>query len=111
MKKAILYSSVITAVIALALGASARAADPAPTTITLKEMHCMGCAKSCAKHLYAIPGVEKVTANIEAKMLTITPKPRTVLSPRSLWEAVEKGGKEPVKVKGPSGTFTAKPKQ
>ncbi len=110
MKKALLFSFAI-AIAAIASGATAYAADPEPTTITLKEMHCMGCAKSCATHLYAVAGVDKVAANIEAKTLTITPKARTVLSPRALWEAVEKGGKEPVKVKGPSGAFTAKPKQ
>ncbi len=50
-----------------------------------------------------------VQANVEAKTATVTRKPQTALSPRALWEAVEKAGKQPMKLEGPNGTFTAKP--
>jgi Cu+-exporting ATPase len=62
-----------------------------------------------ADQLYKVPGVAKVETNIEAKMMFVTPKPAVVLSPRALWEAIEKASKVPVKLEGPSGTFAAKP--
>lgn len=51
----------------------------------------------------------KVEANVKAKTLTVTPKPQAVVSPRALWETVEKNNDKPLKIEGPSGTFTAKP--
>jgi hypothetical protein len=35
--------------------------------------------------------------------------PEAVLSPRGLWEALEKIEKPPTRLEGPSGVFTAKP--
>lgn len=110
MKNSIRLFAVLATVAVLVLGNSAHAAEPQPTTITVSDIHCMGCAKTCAKHLYEIAGVAKVAANIEAKTLTITPTAQAVVSPRALWEAVEKAGKVPVKIQGPSGTFAVKPK-
>jgi hypothetical protein len=42
--------------------------------------------------------------------MTIKPKARKTLSPKELWEAVERAGKKPGKLTGPNGTFEAKPK-
>jgi hypothetical protein len=33
--------------------------------------------------------------SVEARTLKVTPKPGAALSPKALWEAVEKGGKDP----------------
>jgi Cu+-exporting ATPase len=73
-------------------------------------MHCQGCANSIAAKLSDVPGVASVKSDVQAKVTVVTPRPQTVLSPRALWEAVEKAGKQPAKLEGPSGTFTDKPK-
>ena len=48
--------------------------------------------------------------DIKAKLLIVMPKQGAVMSPRSLWEAVDKAGYEPTKLEGPGGSFTTKPK-
>ncbi len=92
------------------LGSALWAQNPTATTITVPDMHCMGCAKKMANQLYQVPGVAKVQANVEATTLTVTPKEQQAVSPRGLWEAIEKAGYRPRKLEGPSGTFTQKPK-
>jgi hypothetical protein len=49
--------------------------------------------------------------NVKSKVVVVTPKKNLGLSPLQLWEAIEKAGKEPVKLTGPGGTFTSKPKK
>lgn len=93
----------------LTLGNALWAADPMPTTITVPDMHCMGCAKKMANKLDAVPGVAQVQANVELTTLTVTPKVQQAPSPRALWEAVEKAGYKPSKLEGPGGTFVKKP--
>ncbi len=88
---------------------AAYAADPAPTTITVPGMHCGGCAKKIAAKLTAVVGVAKAEADVEAKTIKITPKANVVVSPKALWEAVEKAEQTPTKLEGPSGVFTKKP--
>jgi len=100
---------VVAVLAVLALGSVLWATNPAPTKITVPDMHCMGCAKKIAAKLYEVPGVAKVEANIEATTLTVTPKPQQAPSPKAMWEAVEKAGYKPTKLEGPSGTFTKKP--
>lgn len=104
------WSLALAALVSLALGTVAWAAEPAPTTITVPDMHCASCAKKLVAKLSEVAGVSKVQTDLDAKTATVTPMPRTVLSPRVLWEAVEKAGKQPTKLEGPGGTFTDKPK-
>lgn len=82
---------------------------PTKTTITLKVLSCEGCAKRVREKLSAVRGVGDVKTDLKTKSATVTPKLDEKLSPRQLWEAVEKSGKLPVKLHGPSGTFTSKP--
>lgn len=84
-------------------------ADPVPTKLTVPGLDCASCAKKAGDKLYAVPGVGDVKVDIKSKLLIATPKRGAALSPRSLWEAVEKAGYEPSKLEGPGGTFTAKP--
>jgi copper chaperone CopZ len=88
---------------------AADAADPAPTTITVPDMDCASCAKKVGGKVAEVPGVGKVEYSVETRIIKVTPKPGAVLSPRALWEAIEKGGKDPSKLEGPGGTFTKKP--
>lgn len=103
------WSMVLAALTVGMLGGGLRAAPPALTAITIPEMHCQGCAKKVAAQLYQVPGVAAVQADVQAKKLLVTPKEQALVSPRALWEAVEKAGKQPTRLEGPSGTFTAKP--
>lgn len=90
---------------------AASAADPAPTTITVPDMDCASCAKKVGGKVAEVPGVAKVEYNVEARTVKVTPKPGTALSPKALWEAVEKANQAPTKLEGPGGVFTAKPNQ
>ena len=85
-------------------------ANTIKTTITLQVLTCEGCAKNVAAELSEVPGVGGVKPDVKSKPATVTPKVNAILSPLQLWEAVEKAGKTPVKLTGPSGTFTSKPK-
>ncbi|MEO2090587.1 MAG: heavy metal-associated domain-containing protein [Gemmataceae bacterium] len=85
-------------------------AEPAPTKLTVPGLDCMSCAKKAGDKLYAVPGVGEVKVDIKAKVLIVTPKQGAAMSPRSLWEAVDKAGYEPTKLEGPAGSFTSKPK-
>lgn len=89
----------------------AAAASKTKTTITLKVLTCESCAKKLAAKLLKVRGVGKVKTNVKSKTAIVVPKGDATLSPLQLWEAVEKAGKVPVKLKGPSGTFTSKPKK
>jgi copper chaperone CopZ len=87
-----------------------RAADPKPTVITISNMHCDGCAKKVTDQLVTVVGVAKAEADVAAKTVKIIPKANATVSPKALWEAVEKADKTPTKLQGPGGTFTEKPK-
>ncbi len=84
---------------------------PAYTVITLEKMHCDGCAKRIAGKLYEVPGVEKIQVDVEKKLMWVHPKAGVQLSPRGLWEAVERGNDRTTKLHGPSGVFTSKPQK
>ena len=93
----------------MALAGGLRAADAVPTTITVEDMHCMGCAKKIAARLYKVPGVAAVKADMPASRLVIQSNPGQNPSPKAMGEAVEQAGYKPTKLDGAAGTFTAKP--
>lgn len=94
----------------LVLGIAVWAAPATPsTTITVPDMHCMGCAKKISAQLQQLPGVATIHYNVKATTLTVVPQPQRVPSPKGLWETVEKAGYKPTKLEGPNGTFTARP--
>jgi Cu+-exporting ATPase len=92
-----------------ALCLHAQAAELAPTKIKFASIHCKGCAKRLATRLKEVSGVAKVETDQPNATATVTPAPEKTLSPKALWEAAEKAKQKPVKLEGPSGTFTAKP--
>jgi len=91
--------------------AASEATPSTKTIITLKVLSCEGCAKRVREKLTSVSGVGNVKTNLKTKSATIIPDRNATLSPKLLWEAVEKAGKTPVKLIGPSGTFTSKPKK
>ena len=93
-----------------AMAGVSSAAEPQPTTITVKGMHCAGCAKKLVKQLKEIKGVKDVKAEVENEKLIVHSTLKRGPSGRAMWEAVEKAGYEPVKIAGPGGTFEEKPK-
>ena len=88
----------------------AHAADPPATTISVKGMHCQGCASKVASNLQAVKGVNKAEVDAAKAIAVVIAKDNAVPSPKALWEAVEKAGYAPTKLVGPAGTFTKKPK-
>ena len=93
------------------LGAFSATADAAPppqdTVVTFGEM-CGGCVKRINARLTTMPEIAGVKCDVATKSATVTPGTSGV-SPRVLWEALEEIGKTPVKLVGPTGTFTTKP--
>jgi copper chaperone CopZ len=90
---------------------AAIAADAKPTIITVSGMDCAGCAKKVTDKLNTVAGVAKAEADLAAKTVKVTAKANATLSPKALWEAVEKADKTPTKLEGPGGMFTEKPKK
>ncbi|MFO0809037.1 MAG: heavy metal-associated domain-containing protein [Gemmataceae bacterium] len=99
--------------------AAARAGDPpakAPLpppayTITVPGMHCAGCAKKLVDKLAELKYVARAEAFMDTKTIKVTPKPNLAVSPKELWETLEKGDQIPTKLETPTGTaYTAKPK-
>lgn len=93
------------------LGVEVLAVSPTPfTAIQVDDMHCADCAKKIASKLYSVPGVVEVRADVGKSVAYVVPQKDKSVSPKALWEAVEKAGFKPVKLEGPSGAFTKKPK-
>lgn len=80
------------------------------TVVTVDGDMCAGCVKKIKAVLSEVKGIAEVTGDSKAKRVTIVPAPAVDLSPRALWEAIEKAGKKPVLLAGPQGTFKSKPK-
>lgn len=101
-----------TALIAAALltfVGSLSAAEPAWTSIAVKDMCCAGCSQKIAARLYAVRGVKEVRVDMKSKTLFVAPQQSATLSPLAMWIAVEKAKDTPLLLKGPSGTFKKKP--
>jgi copper chaperone CopZ len=96
-------------VIASGLDVFAAAQTQNRTVVTVGEM-CGGCVKKINAKLDGFPGIATVQCDTRTKTVTITPTTNSVLSPRQLWDALDEIGKTPVKMVGPGGTFTSKPK-
>jgi len=79
------------------------------TVITIEDLDCPSCAKAVEKALAKVPGVDSVKTDVKTQTATVMPKADTKVSPRVLWEAVEKADFKPTKLEGPGGTFTDKP--
>ena len=88
---------------------SLQAAEPVMTTIYVKDLHCPTCAKRVSGRLYTVAGVVEVTTDVKAKTAVVKPQANKTPSPRAMWDAVIKSGFQPVKLVGPTGTFTSRP--
>lgn len=100
----------VAAIFGCFLAYEVEAAEPAPTTMYCSEM-CGGCVKKITKHFDGATGIAELKFDVPSKSVTVVPAPGYQLSARALWEAMDQIGKTPVKLVGPTGTFTSKPKQ
>lgn len=91
------------------LSAQAQSADPPSSTITVPDMDCASCAKKLGEKLVKVSGVAKAEYDVKARTIKLTHKAGETPSPKALWEAVEKGEKEPKKLVTPAGTYDKKP--
>ena len=80
------------------------------TTILIDGEFCSGCLAKLKRGLAEVRGVAAIDGDVAKKLVMVKSKPSITLSPKVLWEAVEKTGKKPAKLTGPSGSFTSKPK-
>lgn len=97
------------AAVLMTLVGSLSAAEPAWTSIAVKDMCCAGCSQKIAARLYAVRGVKEVRVDMKTKTLFVAPQQSVTLSPLAMWVAVEKAKDTPLMLKGPSGTFKKKP--
>lgn len=95
--------------LAVGLDRWAQAAEVQQTAIYVGDMHCKECARKIASRLYTVPGVVGVRASVQRNAAYVTPQTGKQPSPRALWEAIEAVDFKPVKLIGPTGTFTKKP--
>ena len=63
-----------------------------------------------ATELYKVPGVGQIFVKLENTTMIVHAKAGQAVSPRGLWEAVERAGYAPTRLEGPNGVFTSKPK-
>lgn len=105
----VLFAAIVSSVAILA--PLAVAALPKDSTVVTVKKLCPTCGKKIVQKLEQIPQVAGASINIEQRVVQVTARPGQVLSPRLVWEIVEKGGEQPIKLQGPTGTFTAKPQQ
>lgn len=100
-----------TITVALGCGTVVQAAGSSPaTTVTTKKM-CPVCAKKIVSRLHQIDGVAEARADVKSRTFVVLPASGRVLSPRALWDIVQKGGEQPIRLAGPAGTFDRRPRQ
>lgn len=80
------------------------------TVIDVEDMDCPSCAKKIVAKVKDVTGVAKAEPDTGKQKLTVFHAENSKVSPRAVWEAVEKAGFKPVRLEGPTGNFTAKPK-
>jgi len=80
------------------------------STIHVEDMHCADCAKKIAGKLYAVAGVKEVRAEVAKNMAYVVPQANKQLSPKAIWEAVERAGFKPVRLDCPDASYKTKPK-
>ena len=81
----------------------------ARTILTLPSMDCDGCAKNIGGEVAKVKGIARIEYDVQGRKMTVFALPNAVLSPRAIWEAVERSDHLPTKLEGPTGTFTKKP--
>ncbi|MBX9787513.1 MAG: heavy metal transporter [Pirellulales bacterium] len=86
------------------------AAEPSTKTVITTRKLCPVCGKKITEELRQIKGVADARMDINSKTFVVLPIRAVNLSPRLLWETVERGGEQPIRLIGPSGTFEEKPK-
>ena len=95
----------------LVVMAHTQAGEPARVTvITIDELDCPTCAKKVEKNLSEVKGVAEVKTDVKTSTATVAARVNEAPSPREMWEAVEKAGFKVLKMKGPGGSFSEKPR-
>ena len=82
---------------------------PVLVVVSVDGMSCAGCAKKVGEAVAKVEGVESAIADAATKTLKYTVKADKKVSPKGVWEAVEKSGYTPTKIEGPDGKFEKKP--
>lgn len=81
-----------------------------PTIVTVKKL-CPTCGKRILEKLSELPQVKAATMDLKERTFRVRCEPGSEVSPRAVWETIERGGEQPVRLDGPAGTFTTKPQR
>lgn len=108
--QAIALSTIVLGGFLTALSVSAAEPQQIPTVVTVKKL-CPTCGAKIVQNLSKLPQVAEATMSVKQRTLRVQCKPGGSVSPRAVWEAVERGGEQPVKIQCQTGTFTTKPRQ
>ena len=101
----------LAVLLCLTFAATASAATPTYTTMVVTDMHCSACAKKIASKLYALPQVKEVRADVKKNTAYVVPHPGRTVPPKAMWDAVEAAGFKMVRMQGPGGVYTSKPRR
>jgi copper chaperone CopZ len=110
MRRNLFVAAAAALVLATTNALAAEQRQSAATVVTVEGDMCGGCVKKIKAALAEVKGIAEVTGDSKAKTVTIVPAQSVDLSPRAVWEAIEKAGKKPTMLAGPHGTFKSKPK-
>ncbi|MDB5342035.1 MAG: Heavy-metal-associated domain protein [Schlesneria sp.] len=108
MKNSVVVANVLAWMMACVSVAGA-AETPNNTIVSIKGMHCAGCANKVTKKLQAVPNVNSASVDADKGTAVVNAAAGKDFSPKAVWEAIESAGYKPTELKGPTGTFTAKP--
>jgi len=113
MTRAIICASFIFFTGLSLIGSAATAADretEKPTVIHVDEM-CGGCVKKVHRRFGDDDKVGRIECDADASTVTFHPARGKSYTARYLWVEMDEIGKAPLKLVGPEGTFTSKPRK
>ena len=97
--------------LAVCWGTDSRAAEVGQSTIVTVGEMCGGCVTKITTHFKEVKEIAELKCDIPTKSVKFVPKKGNELSALKIWEEMEKIGKAPLQLVGPTGTFTSKPKK
>lgn len=78
--------------------------------VYIPNMHCESCAKKIRSRLFTVKGVSRVVTWVKNDLAVIEPAPGKVVSPKAIWDTLEKGKFEVDRIETPQGVIKEKPK-
>lgn len=106
--KAHLVAMVVTWLMGVTALAPA-AGTAARSELLIRGMHCPGCAMKVSRNLEKVANVLSAQVDSTRGAAAVVADDGKPVSPKELWEAVERAGYTPTRLATPEGTFVKKP--